>query len=534
MAQSVYSGLEDNHQSRRVASGFWPSGEHSNDAWAALTTRTTLSLAAGLIAEPGFPTRKQLPPVAPVHSLSAGHQVLLDYTLMAQIVWGTALRLQAMRKSWASSRLLGTLAGFLGAATACFLALAADSPVPATLCALLVLGLVLGIRARGTTKLDDKARSFRLEVLSKLRVGLVPDGIPVPSLQTGHRQISWGNGVLGRGHSPVLLASPLGQFPGFGRSKARMTLVCRPLEENRVSTEQLANEVGKRVLENARYTQAGPVACGPLVVIDSDSIRASSRWLDENGTPRLWTEATERAVYAVDPHASVRQYFAVQVLFPEHQTCATFFVRVWLAGRAACGEVVLCTLGPPATSDHELWMRLVQLSRGYREDLVEKLTKLLSFGAKSTDDKPVVPLNADRLSVRFDLGNLDPFDQTERSAQHRWSSYTADGLGQHVYWALPNWRAQHSREMCDDYFGSVECAAGLRYLYEQVNRGILEAFETVGFDVSAYRDDKGKLEIHAEQIDRLIVGERVVITKEEAVKNEEAAKKNESQKTPTK
>ncbi|MBP8047973.1 MAG: hypothetical protein KAY64_04450, partial [Anaerolineales bacterium] len=51
----------------------------------------------------------------------------------------------------------------------------------------------------------------------------------------------------------------------------------------------------------------------------------------------------------------------------------------------------------------------------------------------------------------------------------------------------------------------------IKTLYQQISRTILDTFDSMGFDITDYRDREGKYSINAEKIDRLIIGEEIKI-----------------------
>lgn len=76
---------------------------------------------------------------------------------------------------------------------------------------------------------------------------------------------------------------------------------------------------------------------------------------------------------------------------------------------------------------------------------------------------------------------------------------------------MNHWRETHSRELTDDYFGATESRAYLRALYERLVSASLDALKMHNFDISEYRDKDGRLQIHAEKIDNLMIGEKMVV-----------------------
>jgi hypothetical protein len=76
---------------------------------------------------------------------------------------------------------------------------------------------------------------------------------------------------------------------------------------------------------------------------------------------------------------------------------------------------------------------------------------------------------------------------------------------------LGNWREDYSLTFTNDFFGSTEALASIKTLYQQISSTILDTFDSMGFDITDYRDREGKYSINAEKIDRLIIGEEIKI-----------------------
>jgi hypothetical protein len=76
-----------------------------------------------------------------------------------------------------------------------------------------------------------------------------------------------------------------------------------------------------------------------------------------------------------------------------------------------------------------------------------------------------------------------------------------------------------SLAMAIDHFGASEVRATLQAVYETLLNGILDELKSQGFDIAAYRDRDGRLNIQAEKIEQIVVGERVFMQKEEAHEN---------------
>jgi hypothetical protein len=108
---------------------------------------------------------------------------------------------------------------------------------------------------------------------------------------------------------------------------------------------------------------------------------------------------------------------------------------------------------------------------------------------------------------------IDPYDpealEHEREEAERLQENSGYWAG--IYTAQVSWRELHSSSFTNDFFGLTESRAILRTLYDRICRSALGRLKSLGYDISDYQDDSGKLTISTERIDQLVVGERVYV-----------------------
>ncbi len=102
-----------------------------------------------------------------------------------------------------------------------------------------------------------------------------------------------------------------------------------------------------------------------------------------------------------------------------------------------------------------------------------------------------------------------------------------EAIKENIMWpgyvtAIQNLREANSLTFTDDFFGKTEAVASVKTLYDQIARALLDSLDTLGFDISAYRDREGNYSINAEKIDQLVLGERIQITQPKEAKKTEA------------
>ena len=506
----------------------------------------TCRAAAAEIAKPEFPDI-ELPRVAPLPYCNLGHLVLFDYDLFARAVWGTVFDLKAHVVSWRTTAgerdARATIAAIITffiivAAAACTLSggVLAAGLIIGTLVA---VGVKAGMQFQGNIgAFNESARKIRTAAIEKLLEGNTEGMTEHAELKS--RWIEWGTGSLGGSAAPVLTASDQRPFPGFGRVQVDQLFVTpEAADRAELSDEEIRDIIHTKVLHAAMTAGFPNIIVGPVVVLHGASLRNNSPWLSGASGPLLWLDINEiNHVADRDPIASVRDYLAVQILFPDHETSATFFLRTFKAGNAASVEIHLTTLGPLESDDRHTLQRMMRLRTTTEADynafkvmrktayanLLRGLGLIIIGGEDWISEERISKVALDRLTP-FDLN-----EATELRAE-------ADNLNERLVgwpgnWAgISNWREQHSKTLTSDYFGATECRAALRALYERVAAAALDALHEHGFDISKYRDRDGKWQVHADKIDSIVIGERIVMN---APVSDKDSKNDKDNKEPAK
>lgn len=291
-----------------------------------------------------------------------------------------------------------------------------------------------------------------------------------------------------------------------------------------VDAKLLCDVVHRKVREAAASAGFPHLMVGSVVVVDGSTVRSTSPWLSRSGTPYLWVMADEiDGVAERDLCASVRVYLAIQILFPDHQTSATLFLRTLTAGNAAAVEIHLATLGPVQHSELELSQRLLEFRSRSTDPKHSTRDSQNTFYSRLFHSVRNRLTRASDVTSLWDI-NLDrivPFDSAEdrelREASEDLDEHLARWIGD---WArLGNWREDHSLTLTNDYFGASECRAALRALYTRVSEAALDALKDNGFDISDYCDKDGRWQIHADKIDSIVIGESITMNGPDEKKN---------------
>jgi hypothetical protein len=486
-----------------------------------MTRTMALRAAAATIAQRGFPL-VELPRIARLPYVNLGHSVLFDYTLFARAVWGTALAMRRLHEQWRSRRNRWKVPAYLLGAAFGAVGFLIGGLFAGAIAAALVAGIVKAVL--GTDKKTDKeARALRKQAIEQLMKGELPSDANNSEMSDRRAWMEVGDGRIDAGRMPVLVASEGRPFPGFGRVQAKQLFVCAPEQEKGVQSydeESLRRAVLEKIVDSATRAGFAHVLMGETVVVHGGSLRKDSPWLAANGCPRLWASSSELAeLSASSAGASFRTFLTVQILFPEHNTAATLFIRTFKAGNACAVEIALATLGPMDHSEKLLRRRLLSLEDDEKEDGESKA----SLAAEETKTRYGAVLrwwrlgseeSKDDLSSAADeaMDKLKPFDPDERNELERESERLTGLVSYWSDWAgLDNWRENHSLTFTTDYFGSAESRAAIRALYERIAAGALDALSDLGMDVSAYRDKEGRWQVHADKIDQLVIGEQVIM-----------------------
>jgi len=281
--------------------------------------------------------------------------------------------------------------------------------------------------------------------------------------------------------------------------------------------------ISQKVIDRVLDSGIEEVAFGEIIAIHGNSLSLDSKWLDDEKVPILWIDKGQQPM---DPEASTRRFFAIQILFPEYMTTATFFVRPFLAGNAAACQIALTTLGPPAVDKEYFLRRLLK----YRLE-TEKESRISSVDQTiiSEEEKKEVarlrlvnvlsqlepPFQSNSINIK-EIEKLDILDEKEARGEiykreHK-KIIKESAMWPGRFIPSPNWRENNSLTFTTDFFGRPEAIATVRALYDQISRAILDSLSSLGFDISDYYSE-GRYSIHAERIEEIVIGEKVYVEK---------------------
>jgi hypothetical protein len=488
-----------------------------------ITSLATRYLAGTIIAAPDFPTRWRMPKLLPPPFSNFGHQVLFDYQMLATMVWHVATQIRAVARDkhgtwwrWNGGIILMPL--IMGIA----LALTAGAPLEIGL--LFVAAAVPFVFVARTCiqwGLKRQIADIRADALERLIRDPLAVSVCMPEVPEG----LIGNGELGTERVPVVtVMQDSHPFSGYGRLQAESLFVCRPKDSppGRCSMAELEQRVEKRILDKVREVGLPETTFGTVAVLHGESLGMDSPWLDESKAPRLWLERDRLSeIHEIDARASVRVYFTTQIVFPQHMTAATFFVRLFPTGNGAAFQIAVATIGPPTAGLEYLTMRLLKHQsesniEGSADTALPTHEPMEREGLAYLDfvehvSEHVSPFQGPPDSRWFE--DIDVDKELYRGAAYarRFDKVVARSVmwPGHYLGRFANFREANSLTFPVDFFGRPEAIASVRTVYDQLARAILDTLDENGFDISDYRDSEGRYAIHAEKIDQLIVGERI-------------------------
>jgi hypothetical protein len=487
-----------------------------------MTDEITRMLTASILVDEEFPSEDLLPRVAAIPSNNLGHQLLVDYERAASILWSAAneIRKATDQAAWPAALAVGL--GILSAA----LIIASGSPIWGFIIGLGVGGVVFGL---ASPNYGEAAAKIKARYLKELLTNRLPEasdhsieGLP------DDQWAEYGDGILQS--DQILLFFARGNddpFPGLGWLQSRELFVCPAKSEEATpgsDDKQLFSIVLERLERVGKSLQTSYV--GSAIVVDPDTIVPESPWLDANDRPllRIAPEGGSSPVEiaARDPKASVRAYAGLQVLFPQYMTCASVLVRPFLAEGSASFEILIATLGPATVGLGEVRRRLhihersggkASESRNDDGDADRRnniRTRLQIL--RMLDEK-----RKDYLKSKLDFSDLKyvrAYHADDVKVENEEAGRLRDRMKEWVgrYTAQPNWRERNSLTVTRDFFGTSECRATVRAIYSLVSKGVLNAFDEIGYDISGYRDESGHWTIQADKIENMLVGERITVS----------------------
>ena len=490
----------------------------------------TYFMAAGYIASKDFPKKDSLPPIMPPPFSNMGHQVLIDYKLLSKIVWQvvddvqvilekfnwkiklkwvlfaiiTILVLLGLSNNWVLAIIVGTLVFFGGSSYAIH------------------------------QKYKKEVGEIRAKAITKLIEGkwlVDEDGIISKEIEEHLALV--GNGELDADVVPILTVinndSP---FPGYGYLQFDNVMFFGPKqnseEEMSLPTlNKIKNHINEDLIKMFYRYGVEHVSFGYVVVIHGHSIFIDSPWLGEDKSPKLWLDRKELGnVSSIDKRASVRVYFAAQILFPQYMTAATFFIRPFIAGNSGACQIAVTTLGPSKFSLDYLQRRLLKHRLENREKSKEEKKKKNQKETISRARKQLQIIQAiGQSEAGFQLSlntsmikELDYLDEEENLEAY--AKELRKTIEESVKWpgyvtTYINIREANSLTFTNSYFGIKEASTAIVALYNQISKSVIDTYDTMGFDVTAYKSRDGEYKIEAGSIDQLIVGQEIQIIRKE-------------------
>jgi hypothetical protein len=510
-----------------------------------MTREVTRLFTAAVIAEPAFPLGRTLPPFLPQPFNNHGHMLQTDYNWMLCYLWSKVDAIQEAAKKVRTNRTvvrIVCLVIFLAIGLT-LIANSNDGSVLGQLAGLVFLSFVIyrAIVLKVCAALPKKIGELRADAIKTLLENK-DDALVAGKLQQFASDSKVGGGNLQTCIPILIIQDTSHPFPGFGRLQADITYVCPPKESSTNSLESLRELVSANIKRFVANSGIHHVTFGQVIAVHGESIHMDDPLLvhEENGerVPRL--TATEDELKSVDSgrlNSSSRSYFAAEVLFPQYMTVATFFIRPFWAGNAIGYQLAVTTLGPSIHSREEILKILMK----------HRMEESENDGSKEENEKhPTIDREGKLWLLRYvrariyggprfqpKFVNIDDLLKLKKyrdvDVQTEYDNLVGELESESIMWpgyyiAVRNWREENSYTTTTDYFGRPEMVASVKALYSQISKAILDTLDSVGFDISEYRDKEGNYSIHADKIDSLVMGERIFIEKNADTPESESGK----------
>ena len=499
-----------------------------------LTDTITYFVAATIISDKQFPRKGYLPRPSAPPLRSQGHYVLLDYRLLVRIIWQVIDEIKmSAKKIYKRIPIRSIVMGGIVAVILFIFSVANQAEISGALFLALIggaIGVFLSLQNARFKLLLKEVAAIRAKVIKKLIAGdwsPVQSGEMVEKIEKELGKIEIGDGVLGGDQIPILVISrDQHPFPGYGHLQAENVFVCRPQKTTSVNStpDDGFETIQNNIVSAVSKFPVGDMSCGDILVVHGGSLPIDSVWLNENKSPKLWLDRRVLEKFStIDERVSVRRFFAVQTLFSEYGTVATFFIRPFMAGNSLCCQVAFSTIGPLINGVEYFQKKLLKYEQeekngfNIKPPVQKRKNKDVSPSTKLIQDvRRLAELGDDfqsRLINYQEIKELDPlYEEDDKEYKKEFKQLVEKStvwLGQLII--TPNWRETYSMTFTNDFFGKTEELASVRTLYDQISRTILDTFELLGYDISDYRDDEGNYSIHAEKIEQLVVGEKIQI-----------------------
>lgn len=499
-----------------------------------MTEKATFLLAAELISRPDFPNRYALPKVYPPAFNNFGHQPLMDYELLLKVVWGVIENIKSAvtqresdKSSWIAGSVITGIALFILGVVSGVTFLIAVAFIAS-------IGIYNYGKGRIQKAIKKDVANVRAEAIKQLTSNNPDLGNYSVNGAVERELEKLGNGILGGDKTPVItIISDEQPFTGYGRLQAENLFICRPKDKNHnltLSIDDLRKMVSKNITDKVLRLNIRETTFGEVVVVHGDSLCIDSKWLDEDKAPILWIDRNSLDnAHVIDSRASMRTYYAIQILFHQYMTAATFFVRLFQAGNSASCQIAVTTLGPPAIDEDYLHSKLrkheIEEEEGeektdfskatVRKDDIEakaeaeavNFLRLVRIYGRSSErfQSDLSPEEIKKLNISLEKDAKG--DEYEKEYQ-KIIKQSAVWPGRYYKPSL-NWRENNSLTFTTDFFGRSEAIASVRTLYDQISRTVLDTLDTQGFDISEYRDSEGNYFINADKIDQIVVGKKI-------------------------
>lgn len=462
----------------------------------------TNQIAALKIADKNFPLAEDMPFTKLPSYMNFGHHCCFDYKAYSEIILGTMTQIQGLASSWevANNKKALRTASLVGVlSTVLFFLAGLQMNIQFILgpsAGLIIAGIgYFVMKGSGKERLIKEIADYRATVVESLLDGRYnsQNSEEIKNELKDLEKKSSDGFLRYSSVNVVVVKEDTHPFPGYGYLQLDELFLCPPKDFsslNTISTNDLKNAIQGAIIKNLKNINSPSIGFGNIASVYGESIKTKSKWL-KDGAPKLNITLEEyNELTLTERLSSFRMFIAVQMVFKEHGTIATFLIRPFIASESAACQIAVTTIGPPKLGRDYLREELLQYYEEVKESSERRSWKFQS------------DVNVDMLK------NIKISRKTKWSDQDKEKSIKWHGAG-HIYHGT---REKNSTTFKSDFFGVQEVKASISMAYELISKSVLTELEKMNYDVSRYRNSQGEFNISTKEVGKMIVAENVYYT----------------------
>lgn len=307
-------------------------------------------------------------------------------------------------------------------------------------------------------------------------------------------------------------------FIGYGQTVVDSSIICAYKNEDTIKTN--TNELFDALFDDLKKVNNNHIKVGKIVVLDTQSIPIDSPWLLEDFVPCDFVDDENmKKIDEIDKRVSVRKYIVVEVLFPEYESSVCFFVSPLEMNDILMCRLLITTMGPPRVNKFEIKKKISLL----QSKINTKKNDYPEMGVNNLSKKEILSLRNNHFSLEIpaeifksediEILKKKPISTNIEYIKKEIMDLASVWPGAYTFMKYTN-RERLSSNIGGNALTTPNIISFIKIKYELIFKQVLAVFDKKGIDVSSYKDKDGKVTINAENIDKIIVGEVVNVSKE--------------------